>query len=72
MIKNGIMSTSDTKVVIDHESDVSSSLKPVLLLGFLFLETDLLLEVGILDDPVQSRSDFRVQHFEIREILTCN
>ena len=28
--------------------------KPVLFLGFLFLETDLLLNVGILDDLVQS------------------
>ena len=49
-----IMSTSHSKVVVDHEGDRSSSQKPVLLLGFRFLETDLLLE---LDDLVQSRSN---------------
>ena len=54
------MSTSHSKVVVDHEGDLSASQKSVLFLGFLFLETDLLLEVGILDDLVQSRSDSRV------------
>ena len=39
------MSTSNTKVVVDHVSDLSSSKKRVLFLSFLFLQTDLLLEV---------------------------
>ena len=60
------MSTSHSKVVVDHESDLSSSQKPVLFLGFLFLETDLLLEVGVLSDLIQSRGDLRVRHFKIR------
>ena len=59
------MSTSHSKVVVDHESDLSSSEEPILFLGFLFLETDLHLEVGILDDLVQSRSNLRVQHLRI-------
>ena len=43
--------------------------KPVLFLGFLFLETDLLLELGILAGLVQSRSNLRVQHLEFWKIL---
>ena len=35
------MSTSDSKVVVDHVSDLSSTKKPILFLSFLFLETDL-------------------------------
>ena len=38
------MSASDSKVVVDHESDLLSSLNPVLFLGFLLLEADLLLK----------------------------
>ena len=48
VIHHCIMSASHSKVVVDHEGDLSSSKKPILLLGFLFLETDLLLELGIL------------------------
>ena len=66
------MSTTHSKVVEDHEGDLSSSWKPVLLLGFLFLEADLLLELGILDDLVQSRSNLRVQHLEVWKILYTN
>ena len=66
------MSASDSKVVADHGSDLSSAKEPDLFLSFLFFETDLLLELEILGDLVQSRSDSRVQHFEIREILACN
>ena len=62
------MSTNDTKVVVDHVSDLSSRKKPILFLGFLFLQTDLLLEAGILEDPVQSRRDPRVEHLESHEI----
>ena len=36
----------------------------VLILGFLLLETDLLLEFRILDDLVQSRSNLHVQHLK--------
>ena len=36
-----------------------------LLLGFLFLETGLLLELGILDDLVRSRSRLRAQQNKI-------
>ena len=51
-------------------ADLSSSEKPVLLLSFLFLRTDLLLEVGILDDLVQSRSNRHVQHFK-NSVISC-
>ena len=55
------MSASHSKAVADHEGDLSSSWKPVLLLGFVLLVTDFLLEVGVLDDLVQCRSNIRVQ-----------
>ena len=66
------MSASGSKVVSDHASDLSSTKKPILFVGFLFLETDLLLELGIADDLVQSRRNSRVPQFKIRKILTCN
>ena len=66
-----IVSTSHSTVVVDHEGDLSSSKKPVLFLGFLLLETDLL-QLGILDDLVQSRSNLRVQHLEVWKILPIN
>ena len=37
---------------------------------FLILEADLLLELGILDDLVQSRGNLRVQNLEVWKILT--
>ena len=46
------MSTSDSKVVINRVSDLSSSKKPIPFLSFLFLKTNLLFEVGLLDDLV--------------------
>ena len=48
-----------------HEGDLSSSSKQVLLLGFLLLETDLLLELRSLDDLARRRSNLRVQHLKI-------
>ena len=65
-IKYGVRSASDSKVVVDHVNDLSSAKEPILFLSFLFLQTDLLFEVGILDDLVQSRSNSRVQHLKIR------
>ena len=47
------MSSSNPEVVVDHVSDLSSAKEPILFLSFLFLHTDLLLEVGILNDFVQ-------------------
>ena len=61
------MSASHSKIVVDREGDLSSSKEPTLLLGFLLLETDLLLEVGILDDLEQSRSNLRVEHLKSLE-----
>ena len=66
------MSASRSKLVVDHEGHLSSSWKPVLFLGFLFLEADLLLELGILHDLVQSRGNLRVQHLEVWKILSIN
>ena len=42
----------------------------VSFLGLLFLEAYLHLELGILDDLVQSRSNLRVQHLEVWKILS--
>ena len=62
------MSTNNSKVVVDHVSDLSSAKQTVLCLSFLFLQTDFFLEVGILDDLDQSRRNARVQHLKIREM----
>ena len=63
------MGTSDSEAVVDHVSDLSSAKEPIFFLSFLFLQTDLLLEVGILEDLVQSRHNPRVQHLKIREMI---
>ena len=49
------MSTSYSKIFVDHEGDLSASQESVLFLGFLLLEADLLFEVGILYDLVQKQ-----------------
>ena len=54
------MSASNSKVVVDHDGDPSSSQKPVLFLGCL-LETDLDFEVKVLDDLIQSRGNSRTR-----------
>ena len=41
------------KVVVDHEGDLSSTKETILFLGVLFLQNELFLEAGILDDFVQ-------------------
>ena len=60
------MSASNREVVSDHVSDLSSAKKQIFFLSFLFLQTDLFLEVGILDDLVQSRRNPRIQHLKVR------
>ena len=64
IIKNCIVSTSDSKVDEDHGSDLSSAKEPIFFLSFLFLQTDPFLEVGILDDLIQSRCNSRVRHLK--------
>ena len=67
------MSASNPEVVVDHVSDLSSAKEPIFFLSFLFLQTDLLLEVGILDDLFQSRINPRIQHLKIQEMsITSN
>ena len=66
------MSTSHSKEVVDHEGDLSPSQKPVLFSGFLLLVADLLCELGILDDLIQSRGNLRVQHLEVRKIFSIS
>ena len=48
-----IVGSSDPEVLVDQVSDLSSTKETVLFLGFLFLEADLFLEAGIMDDSVQ-------------------
>ena len=59
------MSASHSKVIVNHEGDPSSSQKPV-------LEADLLLELGIMDDLVQSRGNLRVQNLKFWKTLSIN
>ena len=49
-----ISSVSDSKVVVDHVSDLFFR-EPILFLSFQTLPTGFFLEVGILDDVVQNR-----------------
>ena len=64
------MTASSPEVVVNHVCDLSSSKKPILFLSFLFFQTDLFLEVGILDDPEQTGRNPRIQHLKIREMST--
>ena len=68
VIKNGIMSASNPDVVVDRVSDPSSAKVSILFLSFLFLQTDRFLEVGILDDLVQSERNPRIQHLKVRRV----
>ena len=52
VILDRIVGSSDPEILVDQVSDLSSSEKAVFL-SFLFLQTDLFLETGILDDSVQ-------------------
>ena len=54
------MSASHSEVVVDHVSDLYSAKEPIFFLSFLFCQTDLFLEVGILDDLVQSGRNPRI------------
>ena len=47
------MSASNSEVLVDHESNLSSSKKSLLQLSFLLLWTELLLELGVQDGLVQ-------------------
>ena len=67
------MSASNPEAVVNDVRDLPSAKEPIFFLSFLFLQTDLLLEVGILNDPFQSRCYPRIQQFEIREMsITLN
>ena len=67
------MSASNPEALADHVSDLPSAKEPILFLSFLFLQTDLFLAVGILDDLVQSGRNSRIQHLKIREMrITLN
>ena len=64
------MSASESKVIMDDEGDLSPSQKPVLSGCFVLLEADLLSELGILDDLIQSWGNLRVQHLKIWKIFS--
>ena len=53
IILDRIVGSSDPEVLVDQVSDLSSKKETVLFLGFLFLQSDLSLETGILDDFIQ-------------------
>ena len=52
-ILDGIIGSCDPEVLIDKVSNLSSMKETVLLLGLLFLQTDLPFEMGIMDDLIQ-------------------
>ena len=47
------MKARNPEVLVNHVSDLYSEKEPIFFLTFLFLQTDLVLEVGILDNFVQ-------------------
>ena len=53
IIEYRIVDDSDPEVVVNQVSDLSSAKESVCFLSLLFLKTDRILEVGILDDLVQ-------------------
>ena len=55
MIEHRIVDVSDPEVVVDQVSDLSSAKESVCFLSLLLRQSDLLLEVGILDDLVQAQ-----------------
>ena len=60
------MAPSDPEVIVDQISNLSAAKETVLLLGLLSLQTDSSFEMGIVDDPVQCRSNPRIKYFKIR------
>ena len=62
IILDRIVGSSDPELLVDQVSDLSSTKETVLFLGFLFLQTDLSLELGIMDDlgSVLKQSSHRV------------
>ena len=53
IILDRIIGSSDPEVLVDQVSDLSSSEEAVFFLSTHFLQTDLLLEAGVMDDSVQ-------------------
>ena len=53
IVEHRIFDASDLEVVVDQVSDQFSANETVCFLSIVFLQTDLLLEVGVLDDLVQ-------------------
>ena len=49
MIEHRIVDASDPEAIVDQVSDLSSAKESVCFLSLLFLQNDLLLEVGICD-----------------------
>ena len=64
-ISLAIVGSSDPEVLVDQVSDLSSTKKPTLFLGFPFLQIDLFLQAGILDDSVQCWSNSRIKYFKV-------
>ena len=53
VVLDRIMAPSDPEVIVDQVSNLFTTKESVLLLGFLFLQTDSSFEMGIMDDFVQ-------------------
>ena len=58
------MGPNDPEVIADQVSNLSAAKETVLLLGFLFLQTDSPFELGIMYDFVQCRSNPRIKYFK--------
>ena len=59
------MGSSDPELIVDQVGNLSTSKETVLFLSLLFLQTDSPIELGILDELIQCRSDPRIKYFKI-------
>ena len=67
MSRHRIVDASDTEVVINQVSDLSSSKESVLFLSLLFLQTDSFLEVGTIDNFAQPWCNTRVEQLKVEK-----
>ena len=65
IILDRIAGSNDPEVLVDQVSALFSTKETVLFLGFLFLQTDLSSEMGVVDDSVQCWSNPRIEYFKI-------
>ena len=65
LVRERIICTSDPEALVDQLSDLSSAKETVVFWSFWFLQTNLSLEKGTMEDSVQCWSHLRIEYFKI-------